>query len=747
MTTDAALVEQAVSLARRMLADSLADAARSERRRQRRLGRLLEDPEGRELLFALTDEVVRIDDPGRAARRFAAVVRQHPTGALGAFDRLLLRGGAWLAPLMPAVVMPMVVRRIRHETRGIVLPAEDPGFARHLRERAADAVRINVNPLGESILSDAEADQRLRQIEQCIDRPDVDYVSVKVSAIAANLDALAFEHSVERVADRLRRLYRRAAAATPRTFVNLDMEEYRDLELTLHSFMRVLDEAEFRPLDGGIVLQAYLPDSHAALERLGAWATARRAAGGGTTKVRLVKGANLAMETVEAELHGWIAAPYGSKAEVDAGYKALLESALRPEWAGALRIGLASHNLFDVAWALCLADECDAHERIDFEMLEGMAPAQARQVHAAAGGLLMYAPVVSDDDFTACLAYLTRRLDENTQPENFLRALFTMVPDSPAFEREAARFRAAVEHRRSVSTVRRRAPAVPTVDRGRRAFGNEPDSDVTDPAVRAAFAAAMADPPRPAVERVTAVAAIDAVVERAAASFSHLAHSHDVRRQWLLDTADVMHAERAATVALMAHDVGKTVHEGDPEVSEAIDFCRYDATEGSHVLDVAEAGGCAVAGRGVVVVVGPWNFPYAIPTGGIAASIAAGNSVILKPAPESVATGAWIVEQFRRAGVPPDVLQLVVCDDGPIGTRLVTHPAVDTVVLTGSYQTATSFLDRAARHATVRRDERQERDDHHAVGRPRPGDRRSRPVCLRPRRTEVLRGQSRHRRR
>ncbi len=83
-------------------------------------------------------------------------------------------------------------------------------------------------------------------------------------------------------------------------------------------------------------------------------------------------------------------------------------------------------------------------------MLEGMAPAQARQVHAAAGGLLMYTPVVADDDFTACLAYLTRRLDENTQPENFLRSLFTMVPDSPVFEREAARFRAAVEHRRSV---------------------------------------------------------------------------------------------------------------------------------------------------------------------------------------------------------------------------------------------------------------------------------------------------------
>jgi RHH-type transcriptional regulator, proline utilization regulon repressor / proline dehydrogenase / delta 1-pyrroline-5-carboxylate dehydrogenase len=104
-------------------------------------------------------------------------------------------------------------------------------------------------------------------------------------------------------------------------FVNLDMEEYRDLELTIAAFTRVLGEPEFAGTDAGIVLQAYLPDSHAAAERLGAWSVERRRRGGGRLKIRLVKGANLAMESVEAELHGWVAAPYGSKADVDASYK------------------------------------------------------------------------------------------------------------------------------------------------------------------------------------------------------------------------------------------------------------------------------------------------------------------------------------------------------------------------------------------------------------------------------------------
>ena len=83
------------------------------------------------------------------------------------------------------------------------------------------------------------------------------------------------------------------------------MEEYRDLDLTVDVFTEVLDEEEFRDIEAGIVLQAYLPESHAVFEQLLAWARTRREQGGAPIKVRIVKGANLAMETVEAQIHGW----------------------------------------------------------------------------------------------------------------------------------------------------------------------------------------------------------------------------------------------------------------------------------------------------------------------------------------------------------------------------------------------------------------------------------------------------------
>src|SRR2546426_11715028 len=96
------------------------------------------------------------------------------------------------------------------------------------------------------------------------------------------------------------------------------MEEYRDLDLTVTAFREVLDEPEFLPLSAGVVLQAYLPDSHRVQRALTEWALARRTRGGAPTKLRIAKGANLDTECIEAARHSWPSPPYESQAEADA---------------------------------------------------------------------------------------------------------------------------------------------------------------------------------------------------------------------------------------------------------------------------------------------------------------------------------------------------------------------------------------------------------------------------------------------
>ncbi len=705
-----------------------AEQTRREAARRDRLHGIVVNDDLARFTRALTDEVARLDDPWRAARRFAELVETTDTSALGRVDRMLVRVGAKVAPLLPRLVMPLVLRRLRDEAEGTIVFDREPGITRHLAGRRSDGFRTNVNILGEAILGVDEAQHRLELIRGALLRPDVNYVSVKISAICAHISPLAFDSTVDAVSAALRGLYRLARSKTPSAFINLDMEEYRDLALTVAAFRRVLDEPEFSGIDAGIVLQAYLPDAHAVAAELAEWATARRAGGGGRIKIRVVKGANLAMESVEAEINGWSLAPYPTKADVDASYKALLDLLLQERFDGAVDVGLASHNLFDVAWGLGLVERLQARgaeRRLSFEMLEGMAPAQAQALHEAHGDVLLYTPVVRAGDFTAAIAYLVRRLDENTAPDNFLHNLFDLQPGNAVFAAEADRFRTAVAGRHTVSTKPRRTQdrRLAIVDSDvSRAFENDPNTDFSLRANRLWITEALAAwrPPTSAIVpvvngvgtptgHVTRVdftcspfdayeihladrALVDAAVTIADAAAQRWASTPPLERGVMVNrVGDVVARRRGELLAAMAHDTGKTMLEGDPEISEAIDFARYYARS---LDDFTRLSARGIVSRpvGTVVIAPPWNFPFAIALGGVLAAVAAGNTVILKPAPQAVLVGHLVAACCWEAGIPGDVVQFLPCPDDEVGRTLITHAGVGAVVLTGARSTAELFL-------------------------------------------------------
>ena len=694
LPSDNELIELAQARALALLEASLADTSRKEAASANRLSTLLADSAGRDLLLDLTDQVLRIRKAKRSARRLHDLTAVGVPASLGWFDRFGLATLGKVAPLIPGITEKAVNWRIAKDTAGVILPSEDPAFSKYMKNRKADGFNLNINVLGEAILGDDEATKRTDSVRSRILRPDVNYVSVKISAVCANLDVLAKKESLERIGERLSDLYRAAASTTPPTFVNLDMEEFRDLELSVESFMHVLSQPEFTQLRAGIVLQAYIPDSHNALLTLIDWANERFRNGGAPIKIRLVKGANLALEAVEAELHDWPQAPYPTKHNVDASYKALLEMTLTKADPGAVRLGIASHNLFEVAWALTIRDLLDAHEIMEIEMLEGMAPPQSRAVRNDAGELLLYSPVVAKEDREASIAYLSRRLDENSSPENFLRALFDITPGSPEWDRQSEWFRNSVHERHSVTRTSRRIQNRNNerirypVDGS---FHPSVDTDFTLSPNREWVTKAFIETKVPKPEVIDSIQEIDQIVERAHVAQMEWANtSWATRRVVLAQVAEVMEARRGETLAIMAKSVGKTAREGDPEVSEAIDFANYAAhSTVAHEEFIAQ--GLTWEPHRLVLVAGPWNFPAAIPNNGLVSAIAAGSAAILKPAPESRAVAAALIDQLHGAGVPQYLVQLVCTPDNEVGTHLVNHPGVDMVMLTGSIDTAHMF--------------------------------------------------------
>ncbi|MCA9891585.1 MAG: bifunctional proline dehydrogenase/L-glutamate gamma-semialdehyde dehydrogenase [Anaerolineae bacterium] len=729
------LAKDAVALAEQLLATAKHDQTEPERQQANKIAGMMHDKDGKKVTMLMLDQAFRSENAGRVADQIRYLVDKYGNPEyLQVWEQLALSLGNFLSQLAPTVVVPFIVSKLRQETKAVILPSEQGKFTSYLAKRRAMGTRINVNQLGEAILGEGEAKKRLDAYLDLLAKPEIEYISVKISSIFSQIHLVAFDHTVEEIKERLRKLYRQAmkypfqqpdGTTTPK-FVNLDMEEYRDLHLTVAAFTQVLDEAEFKNYRAGIVLQAYLPDSSQVQRDLTAWAQQRVADGGAPIKLRIVKGANLAMEKVEAANHGWPQAPYLSKHEVDANFKRMVTYGCNPERAKAVNLGIASHNLFDVSYGILLREAYDLYGEVEFEMLEGMANHQARAVQDRARGLLLYAPVVKRSDFHSAIAYLVRRLDENTAEENFLHDLFDLEPGTPAWNAQRDRFLNAVNAMNSVADVpnRQQDRSTEEIEFDLHApFDNVPDTDFSLRQNQKWVAEAVARWQKKVIDDIPlqisgkfvqvdtqaeghspshpgkviyryALARpdqIDAALNTAVAAKSDWqALNKDERKDLLVHCADVLSARRGDLIGAMVLEGGKTVEQADPEVSEAIDFANYYA----RTFDdpAGELDNVTFDPLGVVLITPPWNFPLAIPAGGTLAALMAGNTVLFKPAPEAVLLGWLIVNAFWDAGVPRDVLQFVPTTDDEVGKALVTDDRVDGVILTGAYETARMFL-------------------------------------------------------
>jgi RHH-type proline utilization regulon transcriptional repressor/proline dehydrogenase/delta 1-pyrroline-5-carboxylate dehydrogenase len=765
-----------VALAAELLRASRKHESVGERRRTAQMARMMSDEMGKKFTIVMTDQVLKIADPQQAAARLESLVHRYGLPHyLKPLQRALLWGGTQAARWAPGWVMPLIHRQVRQESAHVIVSEDPAKFARYVAQRAEKKWRINFNQLGEAVLGDQEAERRFQAYLGRLAAGEIEYVSVKLSSIVSQISLTGYDQTLELLKPRLRTLYRAAIkyGGAQAKFVNLDMEEYRDLQLTVDVFCQVLDEPEFMGLEAGIVLQAYLPDSYPMLQYLTQWARERQTRGGAGIKVRLVKGANLAMEQVEASLRGWPQAPYTSKRLVDANYKRMLEYALRPEHAAAVRLGVASHNLFEIAYAMLLRQERGVQARVEFEMLEGMANAQAVEVRRRTDGLVVYTPAVRDEEFEAAVAYLVRRLDENTAPGSFLGALFALEEGSAQWNQQRDAFLAAcqlaglaagpaADGAVGIEPQERSALAAPSnrIQDRRQApagglpltapFVNHPDTDfslghnrqwaqgiverwrgrtledvpleIGGQKVAQAATGVGRDPSRHSREIYRFVEAgpeeVERALEVAVAAGQRWREVPVVQRGELMaKVAVAMERQRAESLGAMMVDCGKALTEGDVEISEAIDFANYyarwwqprrspgdaedwgsgepAAVEQAYQRWMRQSGwfdGTRPTAKGVVVVTPPWNFPYAIPAGGCLAALMAGNSVILKPSPESVLTAYHLAQQFWEAGVPRDVLQFLPVDEQRAGRQLITDPRTAAVILTGSSETAKMFL-------------------------------------------------------
>ncbi len=410
---------------------------------------------------------------------------------------------------------------------------------------------------------------------------------------------------------------------------------------------------------------------------------------------------------------------------------------LEPRHIHAVELGIASHNLFDLAFAHQAAEEAGVQGRIVFEMLEGMADHVRRALVEQGVPVLSYAPVADEKEFLNAIAYLIRRMDENSGPENFLRYAPELTPRSVAWRTLQEGFRAACERidRTPSQPLRTQNRLTDTFapDMGSRftgVFVNEPDTDFSlapnrqwaerirecwrkcsgdapleIPLVVAGRAISetssmreMHDPnqwPERVMVARCAMAGIEQIAQAVASGRSDpdgwRALTLDQRYAVLDRVAHGLRRARGDLIGAAAADTGKIFSEADVEVSEAIDFAEFYPWS---VQALARRSNLALRGKGLGVVVSPWNFPIAIAAGGLLAALAAGNTVIFKPSSDALLVAWQLCRVFWEAGVSQNTLQFLPCPGDGAGQRLIGHPDVDFVILTGGTGTAMTLLAR-----------------------------------------------------
>ncbi|MBE0513636.1 bifunctional proline dehydrogenase/L-glutamate gamma-semialdehyde dehydrogenase [Sulfurimonas sp.] len=704
--------------------------------------RMLKDPMNKIFLIELLDQSFRSKNPHRVADQIEYIFSKYKgTSFFSAFEELLILSFRKVGIYMTSISIPIFIKYLRNDIKNVVILGEEKALVEHIKKRKAEGTRVNINIIGEIVLGEEEADYRVNKYIKTLQNPNIDYISIKISTIFSQINPLAHEWSVGQISNKLEKIY--AAAMQNRfidvdgkesdKFVNLDMEEYKDIHLTIDVFKKTLSLEKFKELHAGIVLQAYLPDTLELAKNLVSWAKERVGNGGAPIKIRLVKGANQEMELTEASLREWECVTYRKKTQSDANFKVIMDYLLDPDVAPYAHLGVASHNLFDHALGMLLSRERGVEKFYTAEMLEGMSETAYKVLKKEGLNVILYAPTATKETFTNAIAYLVRRFDENTAQQNFLRHSFGLKVDSEAWKTLVKSYDDALDEIKDLRLTPYRVqdrniePIKPEIDLDSYMYESEADTDfvlmqnkkwardIADKWRNIAKSGGYHAKPVVGSKEIESDDIVEIIDKsqyhdgivvgsyvKAGAGDMHEAvkvAKEDIdgwrklsikeRQKILMDAAHEFRKRRADLIGVAAAEVGKVFGETDVEVSEAIDFLNFYPYS---VRKIEELEGLHVTPKGVGLVVSPWNFPVAIPAGGIAAALAAGNTVILKPASDSVLCAQMVCECFWSAGVSKNTLQFLPSSGALAGEELITNRDIDFTIFTGGEQTAYSMI-------------------------------------------------------
>ncbi len=651
--------------------------------------------------------------------------------ALSTINKIELLTFKFCGAFFPKLFIPFVIKNIMKAfENNIILESL---LKTHIEKSTQEKIKLNVYSIGEKTTGNIDAKNNLQSYIKLISDTKINTISIKITALLPFILPENNENNIFYLTNILTTLFseiknnpiKHEDGSVSYKMIIFDAETYSTFDLNIEVFKKVLNDPEFLCLSAGITLQAYFPNAYDAQKTITKWALNRVNNGNAPIKITIVKGAYLSNEQIEASKKNWPQAPFLNKSQTDANFKKMVLFGINEDNIKAVSLGIATHNIFDISFALILQHEKEIFSNITFELFEGTITNIRRSIRKLNKNILVYCPVVQKNEYKNAISFLCRRIDEKTLADNFLSHIYNLKPESEKFLEQASLFTESLNEISSLPEESRRTQDRNDDSKAKNiisVFDNEPITDFSlkqnrewanelikknhnfqhDPIPLVIGGKEILDnkdgighdpskPDRVLYNYCLATKKNIQLAVETAKKFESFWKNIDVEkiRDLMSMIAHEFRENRKVLIAAIMSDVGKTISEADSEISSTIDNLEYYKIRIKKLLSKADL---EWSPKGTFVVISSRNFPCSASATGIIAALITGNCVIFKPAPDAILPGWYIVNAMWKAGIPKEALQFINCTDDVADHALISDTRISSVIITGKSQTAKNFM-------------------------------------------------------
>lgn len=634
-----------------------------------------------------------------------------------------------LSPSFPNFFSSYIQNQVIKECKNLLCFAEKTFLHKYLQEnKHKDTIFLLIQ---KPSFGKITVNKNIKNILDLIQNPEISSLCINLSNLSSNFTSNFNIIAKEELENNLKIILQavldnpyKVGVVERQKLIFLNFDSHKNLNITSEIFEKILSQDSFLKIKLGLTLKAYFPESFEIQKRLIEFAKKRIEKNGSPIVIRITKGSSLNLEQIEASKNNWPSPTYTTKIETDANFKKMVEYGCKIENVPYANLGIATCNIFDIAYSLFLIKENKVEPYVFLEIAEEKQTKFIRQSleRILDENLKIFCPIIHKKDFHLISFLLLKKINDFTNPDNFIFHFELLFPGTKNWDELLDAFKQSVDQIKNISNTQKQLQNRNiTKNEVSLNFENEPITNFSITSniewANQIYENAKKYVPEdiPLVINgkniydnmngigyipskpndfykysLASTSQIDEAIQTAKKNEGAWFETPiDKRHKILLKVAQKLREKRAFFIQNLIVDISKSLEQADLEISDAIDAIEYQCKQ---MLSLLYNKDIEWTPKGTFVVIPPWGFPVSVGVEAITSALISGNVVIFKSLDECVLISYLLANLFWESGVPKECLQFVNCTNEVFEKALIADKRINSVIISASTENVKKLL-------------------------------------------------------